>query len=88
VRCIVLDKDSIRIADEIANVSKGCEGIVHLFALKTGVPHFCHVSDVGKTVSFTLQDGKIVHPIFRRPLSLIVICASAARTKWRAQVMH
>ena len=30
VRCIVLEKDSIRIADEIANVSKGCEGIVHL----------------------------------------------------------
>ena len=30
VRCIVLVKDSIRIADEIANVSKGCEGIVHL----------------------------------------------------------
>ena len=70
VRCIVLEKDSIRIADEIANVSKGCEGIVHQFALKTGVPHFCHVSDLGKTVSFTLPDGNIVHPIFRRPLSL------------------
>ncbi len=69
MRCIVLDKDSIRIADEIANVSKGFEGIVHQFALKTDVPHFCHVSDVGKTVSFSLQDGKIVHPIFRRPLS-------------------
>lgn len=69
VRCIVLDKDSIRIAHEIANLSKGCEGIVHQFALKTGVPHFCHVSDLGKTVSFTLPDGNIVHPIFRRPLS-------------------
>jgi hypothetical protein len=42
---------------------------VHQFALKTGVPHFCHVSDVGKTVSFILQHGKIVHPIFRRQLS-------------------
>ena len=65
-----MDKDSIRIAHEIANLSKGCEGIVHQFALKTGVPHFCHVSDLGKTVSFTLPDGNIVHPIFRRPLSL------------------
>ena len=69
VRCIVLVKDSIRIAGEIANVSKGCEGIVHQFALKTGVPHFCHVSDLGKTVSFALPDGNVVHPTFRRPLS-------------------
>ncbi len=40
VRCIILDKDSIRIADEIANLSMGCQGVVHQFALKTGVPHF------------------------------------------------
>ena len=69
VRCIVLDKDSIRIADEIANLSAGCQGIVHQFALKTGVPHFCHVSDLGKTVSFTLPSGKIVLTILRRPVS-------------------
>jgi hypothetical protein len=67
VRCIVLDKDSIRIADEVANLSTGCQGIVHQFALKTGVPHFCHVSDLGKTVSFTLPDGRIVHHTFRKP---------------------
>ena len=69
VCCIVLDKDSIRMADEIANLSKGCEGIVHQFALQTGVPHFCHVSDLGKTISFTLPNGNQVHLIFRRPLS-------------------
>jgi hypothetical protein len=69
VRCIVLDKDSIRIADEIANLSAGCQGIVHQFALKTGVPHFCHVSDLGKTVSFTLPSGKLVLSILRRPVS-------------------
>lgn len=67
VRCIVLDKDSIRIADEVANLSTGCQGIVHQFALKTGVPHFCHVSDLGKTVSFTLPDGRIVRHTFRKP---------------------
>ena len=69
VRCIVLDKDSIRMAGEIANLSKGCEGIVHQFALQTGVPHFCHVSDLGKTVSFALPNGNIVHATFRRPMS-------------------
>ena len=67
MRCIVLDKDRIRIADEVANLSTGCRGIVHQFALKTGVPHFCHVSDLGKMVSFTLQDGRIVHHTFRKP---------------------
>ena len=70
VRCIVLDSHSIRIADEIVNLSRGCLGIIHQFALKTGEPHFCHVSDLGKTVSFTRSDSKIVYPIFRRPLSL------------------
>jgi len=66
VRCIALDKDSIRIADEITNLSMGCQGIVHQFALKTGVPHFCHARDLGKTVSFTLPDGKVVYRSFRR----------------------
>ena len=80
VRCIVLFKDSIRIADEIANLSKGCEGIVHQFALKTGVPHFCHVSDLGKTVSFTLQNGNRVHCIFRLPLSSFPDCDSRGRS--------
>ena len=67
MRCIVLDKDSIRIADEVANLSTRCQGIVHHFALKTGAPHFCHVGDLGKTVSFTLSDGRIVHHTFRNP---------------------
>ena len=70
VRCIVLDSHSIRIADEIVNLSRGCLGIIHQFALKTGEPHFCHISDSGKQVSFTLSDSKIVYPIFHLPLSL------------------
>jgi len=70
VRCIVLDKDSIRIAGEIANLSIGCEGIVHQFALATGTPQFCHVSDLGKTVSVALPGGnKIVYRTLLRPLS-------------------
>ena len=67
VRCIVLDKESIRIADEVSNLSIGCQGIVHQFALKTGVPHFCHVSDLGKLVRITLPDGRIVHHTLRKP---------------------
>ena len=70
VHCIVLDSHSIRNADEIANLSLGCLGIIHQFALKTGQPHFCHVSYLGKTVSFTLSDSKIVYPMFHRPWSL------------------
>ena len=66
VRCFVLESESIRIAHEIANLSGGCEGLVHQIALKSGVPHFCHVSDLGKRVSITLPGGKLVHPIFRR----------------------
>ena len=69
VRCIVLDKDSIRIAGEIANLSIGCEGIVHQFALATGTPQFCHVSDLGKTVSVALPGGKRVHHTLLRPSS-------------------
>ena len=66
VQCIELDKDSIRIAYEIVNLSTGCQGIMYQFALKTGVPHFCHVNDLGKTVSFAVPSGKIVHTILRR----------------------
>ena len=40
VRCIVLDSNSIHIVDEIVNLSRGCLGIIHQFALKTGEPHF------------------------------------------------
>ena len=65
VRCIVLDSHSIRIADEIVNLSRGCLGIILQFALKTGEPHFCHVSELGKTVSFTRSESKIAYPIFR-----------------------
>ena len=39
VRCFALEKSSIRIAGEIANLSRGCESIVHQFALSSGVPH-------------------------------------------------
>ena len=42
---------------------------MHQSALKTGVPDFYHVSNLSKTVSFTLLDGNIVHPIFRWQLS-------------------
>ena len=70
LRCIVLDSNSISIVDEIVNLSRGCLGTIHQFALKTGEPHFCHISDSGKQVSFTLSDSKIVYPIFHLPLSL------------------
>ena len=70
VRCYVLEKSSTRIAGEIANLSRGCESIVHQFALSSGVPQFCHVSDLGKSVSVTLPGGRIEHCILCRPISL------------------
>ena len=69
VRCFALDKTSIRIAGEIANLSTGCEGLVHQFALATGVPYICHVRDLGKSVSVTLPGGKIVHRTLCWPMS-------------------
>jgi hypothetical protein len=54
---------------EIANLSIGCEGIVHQFALATGTPQFCHVSHLGKTVS-ALPGGKVVYSALLRPSSL------------------
>ena len=75
VRCFALDKASIRIAGEIANLSTGCEGIVHQFALASSVLHFCHVSDLGKSVSFTLPGGKIEHSTLRRPMSFHFIAS-------------
>ena len=59
VRCIVLDKDSILLAGEITNLSIGCEGIIHQFAL----------ADLGKTVS-ALPGGKVVYRALLRPSSL------------------
>ena len=59
VRCFMLDKASIRIAGEIAN---------------RALPHFCHVRDLGKSVSvilpasIILPAGKIVHCTLRRPM--------------------
>jgi hypothetical protein len=57
VRCLVLDPSSIRIATEFVHLAKGCLGLVNQFALQTGVPHFCHIEDVGKLVSFVLPCG-------------------------------
>jgi len=55
----VLDKDSILLAGEITNLSIGCEGIIHQFAL----------ADLGKTVS-ALPGGKVVYRALLRPSSL------------------
>ena len=74
VRCIVLDKHSIRLAREIVNLSKGCLGMVRQFALKTGVPHFCHKEDLGKIVGVALPGGKKVYYQLSVPISLN--CAS------------
>ena len=57
VRCLVLDLRSIRIATEFVHLGKGCLGFVNQFALQTGVPHFCHIEDVGKLVSVVLPCG-------------------------------
>ena len=70
VRCIVLDKHSIRLAREIVNLSKGCLGMVRQFALKTVVPHFCHKDDLGKFIRVPLPRGKIVVRQLCVPLSL------------------
>jgi hypothetical protein len=85
VCCIVLDKDSIRMADEIANLSKGCEGIVHQFALKTGVPHFCHANDLGKTLSITMPGGKTVQVCFRPPRLAVSECDSCDTRESRGE---
>ena len=42
---------------------------MHQFALATGVPHICHVRDLGKSVSVTLPGGKIVHRTLCWPMS-------------------
>ena len=76
VRCFALEKSSIRIAREIANLSRVCESIVHQFARSSGMPQFCHVSDLGKSVSVTLPGGRIEHRILCRPRSL---CRSDSR---------
>ena len=67
IRCIPLDKDSIRVGYEYVNLSKGCLGFVHQIAHASGEPHFCHANDLGKSVSFTLPGGKIVRTCFRVP---------------------
>ena len=49
---------------------------MHQFALSSGVPQFCHVSDLGKLVSVTLPGGMIEHSILCLPMSL---CRSDSR---------
>jgi hypothetical protein len=60
VQCIVLVKESIRLAHEYIHLAKGCLSIVRQFAVSTGMPHFCLRRDVGKKVLVTLLDGSKV----------------------------
>ena len=46
---------------QFVNLSKGCLGLVLQFARNTGVPHFCHVCDLGKAVCVTLPCGILLH---------------------------
>ena len=73
VYCIPLDKESIRDAHEMRNLSGGVLGFVHQIAYDTGIPHFCHKDDEGKTVPFARRDGTIVDITFRTAL---LDCAS------------
>ena len=42
---------------------------MHQFVLATGVPHFCHVKDLGKTVRVALPGGRSVHHTLCRPIT-------------------
>ncbi len=81
VRCIILDKDSFRIADEIANLSMGCQGVVHQFALKTGVPHFVTCAIGAKRSGSPCRTARLCIVPLASMIVEGVIRASAERTK-------
>ena len=85
IRCIPLDKDSIRVGYEYVNLSRGCLGFVHQIAHDSGVPHFCHADDLGKTLSITMPGGKTVQVCFRPPRLAVSECDSCDTRESRGE---
>jgi hypothetical protein len=78
------EKDCVWILDQILNHPTGCLGVVHQYALKTGMSNFCHLSCLSTTASFSMSNGKISMLSFASQwhcLIMIVICWSAVQKK-------
>ena len=66
VLCFVLG--STRLAPEILNLAQGNLGMLAQFSQADGTPRFCHIEDVGKTVSICLRSLKHGGRIVQRRL--------------------
>ena len=61
VQCLVLDKDSIRVASEVRNLAAGNLGLLRQINNRAGTARFCCSVDLGKTAMVRLSTGKMVH---------------------------
>ena len=59
VNCIVFKKHSLHQTTMLVNLAQGNLGILRQF-LKTGIPRFCHINDLDRTLSVGNSTGKTV----------------------------
>ena len=61
VQCLVLDKNSLRVASEVRNLAAGNLGLLRQINDRAGTARFCCSVDLGKTAMVRLSTGKLVH---------------------------
>ena len=61
VQCLVLDRNSLRVASEVRNLAAGNLGLLRQIIDRTGAARFCCSVDLGKTAMVRLSTGKMVH---------------------------
>jgi hypothetical protein len=61
VQCLVLNKNSLRVASEVRNLAAGNLGLLRQINDRTNTARFCCSADLGKTAMVRLSTGKMVH---------------------------
>jgi hypothetical protein len=61
VQCLVLDKNSLRVASEVRNLAAGNLGLLRQINDRAGTARFCCSVDLGKTAMVRLSTGEMVH---------------------------
>ena len=58
-QCLVLDKNSLRVASEVSNLAAGNLGLLRQINDRAGTARFCCSADVGKTALVRPSTGKM-----------------------------
>ena len=79
VQCLVLDRNSLRVAREISNLAAGNLGVLRQINDRAGTARFCCSVDLGKTAAVRLSTGEMVHCTYAASWPTNTKCASGRK---------